>query len=181
MISPSRASLVAATACFLFYGCHAAWYAAHGRTLANMLWACHLGVLLVGAGVLLAFPTLNAVGVLWLCLGLPLWVLDVVSGGELVPTSLLTHLGGLMVGTWGVRRLGFPVYAAAPAVAGLLGLNLLSRLTTPPAENVNLAFAVWRGWEGYFPSHTVYIAVLLAASAAAFAVLTPALRRLGPR
>ena len=181
MISASRAPLVAAALCFLFYGAHAAWYAVHGRTLANMLWACHLGALLVGGGLLLSSATMNAVGLLWLCLGLPLWILDLVSGGELVPTSLLTHFGGLALGAWGVRRLGFPSYAALPAVAGLLVLNLVSRLVTPPAENVNLAFAVWRGWEGYFPSHPLYIAMLLAGSGVAFALLTPALRRLGPR
>jgi len=175
-----RGALAAAGLCFLFYGAHAAWYAAHGRPLANLLWACHLGTLLVGGGLLFSSAATNAVGVLWLCLGIPLWILDLRAGGELVPTSILTHLGGLAIGAWGVRRLGFPAYAALPAVAGLLALNLVSRQVTPPAENVNLAFAVWHGWEGYFPSHPLYIATLLAGSAVAFALLTPVLRRLGP-
>jgi hypothetical protein len=172
---------LAAALCLFFYCGHAAWYAAHGQTLENMLWACHLGALLVGAGLLFTAPTLNAVGVLWLLLGVPLWLLDLLDGGELVPTSILTHFGGLALGLWGVRRLGFPPMAALPAAVGLYILNRLSWLLTAPAENVNLAFTVWPGWEHYFPSHRLYLATLLLLSAVVFGLLTPLLRRLGPR
>jgi hypothetical protein len=80
-----------------------------------------------------------------------------------------------------VHRLGLPTDAWWQAAAGLFGLHLLSRFATPAAANVNLAFAVWPGWERLFRSHALYIATLVAASAAVFAVLTPLLQRLAPR
>jgi len=50
-------------------------------------------------------------------------------------------------------------------------LQQLCRFTTPPQANVNLAHAVWSGWEEVFPSTIVYQIMLLAIGAAAcFAV-----------
>ena len=45
----------------------------------DLLWACHLAVLLVAAGLLLQRPALNAVGLLWACFGLPIWLLYIVD------------------------------------------------------------------------------------------------------
>lgn len=179
-MAPPRARRAAAALCFLFYGAHAAYYATHGQSLANMLWACHLATLMIGIGLLSGVAWLNAVGLLWLCLGLPVWLLDITNGGRFLPTSTLTHVGGLIVGFWGLRQLGSPPPAGWLAAAGLLAVHLLSRAVTPPAENVNLAFAMWRGADRYFSSHTVYVSTLLAVSTATFAALNPLLRKLGP-
>jgi hypothetical protein len=174
-----RARYSVAALCFLLYAAHAAYFATHGQSLANMLWACHLATLMVGVGLLLGSARLNAVGLLWLCLGLPFWLMDLVNGGDLLPTSALSHFGGLIAGFWGLRQLRFPSQTWWLAASGLLGLHLLSKLVTPPAENINLAFAIWRGGERYFSSHTLYIVTLLAMSAAVFAAATPFLQRLG--
>jgi hypothetical protein len=164
--------------CLAFYGAHAAYYAVQARPLVNMLWMCHLASVLIAAGLLARVPSLNAVGVLWLLIGLPLWFLDLARGGAFHPTSTLTHVGGLAAGLWGARRLGFPAGAWWRAVLGMIALLLLSRAVTPPAENVNLAFAVWTGWEAVFPSHPLYVLALLVTSAGLFAAATPLLRRL---
>ncbi|MEI6613705.1 MAG: hypothetical protein WCL37_02295, partial [Chrysiogenales bacterium] len=68
------------------------FYIAHGLTWllrgapANLLWACHLGCLLVGIAVLANRPTLNAVGALWLALGNILWCINLAGGGEFICT-----------------------------------------------------------------------------------------------
>ena len=161
-------------------------YALHVTVLAgrgaptDALWMCHVASLLVALGLLVLRPELIAVGFLWQALGTPLWLLDLSQGGELLATSLGTHLGGLAAGLFGVRRLGVPRGTWWRALFGLAGLLLLSRLVTPPAANVNLAFAVWPGWERLFPSHGAYLALLGAVAAATFVSLDATLHRSEP-
>lgn len=160
----------------VFYLLHASVWWVRGSP-AEALWMCHLATVLVGLGLLVRSATLNAVGFLWQALGTPFWVLDLSVGGEFIPSSLGTHLGGLLGSAHGLWRLGMPRGAWWKALLGLAGLHVLSRLTTPPAANVNLSSAVWPGWERWFPTHGVYIAILAGLSAATFAALGAVLER----
>src|SRR5262249_47931746 len=87
------------------YAVHAGFHLYHGRP-EDLLWACHIGAAVVGLGLILSSATLNGVGVLLLCMGTPLWLLDLAGGGEFYPTSCFTHLGGLAIGIYGLHRLG---------------------------------------------------------------------------
>lgn len=150
-----------------FYLVHAGRHVAFGHA-ADALWACHLGALAVGVGWLARAPRVNAVGCLWLAMGDVLWGIDLANGGELIPTSLLTHAGGLAIGIAGVVRMGLPRLSWLWAVAAFLGLQLACRIATPPELNVNLSHAVQTGWEQRFPSYVAYEAMLLAIGAASF-------------
>ena len=162
-----------------------AFYAAHAvdsilrRQPDNLLWVCNLGALAVGIGLLFGWPAWNAVGSFWLVLGLPLWIYDLVKGGEFLWTSTLTHGGGLVVGFAGLRKLGVPRGAWWKATVALGALNLACRALTPPRQNINLAHAPYAGWENTFPSHFVYLVGLLALFAAVAAALQFGLPRLG--
>jgi hypothetical protein len=161
-----------------------ACYAAHAghhlsqRRPENLLWMCSLASVVIGLGLVLSRPDLNAIGVLWLVVGLPLWLGDVATGGEFLPTSLLTHIGGLAIGIAGLTRMGLPHQVWWKALAAAFVLHLLCRRLTSPAENVNLAFAPWRGWEGLFRSHAVYVAAVAAVMALSFFTAEILLRRL---
>lgn len=159
------------------YAVHAGGHVLAGRW-EDALWACHLGALLVGMGLLAGRPLPNAVGFLWLCVGDVLWGLDLASGGELIPTSLLTHVVGLVLGGVGVARMGMPLTASPTALVGFLALQLLSRYATPPTTNLNLAHAVWPGWESTFPSYWPYQAMLLSIGFAGFVLVQWLARRL---
>ena len=161
----------------LFYAVHAAHFIAR-RQQENVLWFCHLGALLVGFGLMLRWPLANAVGFLWLTIGTPLWLVYVATGGELLPGSVLTHFGGVAFGLVGLRRFGLPRGAWWKALAALVPVLFLTRLVTPPAANVNLAFAVWPGWEWLFPSHLVYLLCLASLSAAVFFGVSALLERI---
>jgi hypothetical protein len=137
----------------------------------DLLWLCNIASLLLAAGCLWPAPALNAVGVSWLFFGVWLWLLDLLTGGELMPTSILTHVGSPVVGVLAARRLGWPRGAWWKAVAGEGLLIALTRLLTPEAANVNLAFRVWQGWEERFPNHTRYLALLLASTGAVYFVI----------
>ncbi len=143
----------------------------------NLLWACHIGAALVGVGLLFGSASLNGIGVLFLLLGTPLWILDLLTGGEWLPTSCFTHVGGLAIGLYGVRRLGLPRAVWWQSVVTLMGLILLCRLVTPREANVNVAFAIQHGWEDYFPSHGVYLVIVMAQVTVYFFVAAFILRR----
>lgn len=159
--------LFAGIAAFLFYAIHGGFHVLNGR-VEDLLWGCTLSSLLIGTGVILRAPTWNAVGVLWLCYGLPMWLFDVATGGEFFPTSILIHVGSLGVGLWGVKRLRMP--RGTWWRAGLLMLLLvgLCRLVTPPAANVNLSHSVQVGWEKTFPSFGPFLALSLVGATSGF-------------
>jgi hypothetical protein len=158
-----------------FYAAHGLYHYSRGFP-ENLLWACHMGALLVGLGLLLRSPALNAVGVLWLALGTPLWLAGRLGGGVLVVTSMLTHLGGLSLGLWGLRRTGVPRHVAWWALGGIALLHLLSRWLSPLDKNVNLAREVWPGFEAVFPSHALFVVVVAVALALVFVGLERGLR-----
>ena len=155
---------VIALAC---YATHAAWHLAHHRP-DDLLWACHLACVLVGVGLLASSPTLVAIGVSWLSFGLPLWAIDLATGGEFLPTSVLTHVVGFALGILGVRRLGFPRGTWWKAALAFVALWPITRALTERAANVNLAFSVHPGWERVFPVYAVYFAAIVGLATATF-------------
>ena len=161
-----------------FYGVHAVHELWAGRP-ESLLWSCHLGSLAVGFGLLLHQRTWIGVGLMWLVLGLPLWLMEVGAHGGFAPTAAFTHIGGLVLGLWGVRRFGLAGPVWWKAAAALVVLHFVSRWTTPKEANINLAFAIWPGWAPYFPSHAVYLLAMLILSLAVFGATEYALRRTG--
>ena len=137
-----------------FYAIHAGFHWSRGAPQ-DMLWVCHLAALLVGVGLIFRLPALNAMGVLILMVGCPLWLLSLLGGAELLPTSLLTHVGGLVIGLIGVKYLGLSKGAwwrAGIVVAALMGVSLLlSR-----ESNVNVSHAPYSGWEVMYPWAGLY-------------------------
>lgn len=176
-MSERRLRLALGLLAILFYGAHAVYHLTHGFP-ENLLWACHLGSLAVGVGLTFRLPTLNAVGVLWLAVGTPLWIAGRLGGGDLVITSSLTHLGGLAIGVYGMRRFGVPRHVALQASAGIVVLHLLSRWTSPQDRNVNLARGIWTGFDRVFSSHWSFLIAVFLALVVAFAGLERGLRSL---
>jgi hypothetical protein len=149
----------------------------------NLLWGCNLACLAAAAGLLLDRPRVAAVGVLWLAFGVPIWLLDLATGGEFIATAAATHLGGLAFGAAGLAGRGFPAGAWREAALAAFALQELSRWATPRADNVNLASAVWPGWERIFHSYPLYRLTVMATFTAVFWAGERILRRLfaGPR
>jgi hypothetical protein len=161
-----------------FYAAHVAWHVARGTT-GDLLWACNVAVPMLAVGCFSAphraAAFLCASAVMWLAYGAPMWVLDVSTGGDFVPTSILTHFGGLAVGVVVVRRLGWPRGAWLFACAGTATLVGVTRLFGSPERNANLAFRVHDGWEARvestFGSHAPYLVTMWLASALVFFVI----------
>lgn len=161
-----------------------AFYLAHAIDLLRLhppevlLWSCDVAAFLVAVSLLGGFARINAAAGIVLLAGLPLWVVDLASGGEFRPTSPLIHVGSLALGIAGMRRLGVPRASGVVAVLVMAGATLAARFTGSVEENVNLAHAVQPGWEGTFPSHGIYLAALGTVVAAVCIGLEPVLRRI---
>ena len=164
---------IAALCC---YAIHAGFHLLNGRP-EELLWMCHLGAAIVGIGLLIPSATVNGIGVLFLLVGTPLWVMYLAGGGEFYPTSCFTHIGGLAIGLYGVARLGMSRGTWWKAALALIALILICRLITPPTANVNVAFAIYPGWESFFPSYPVYILTMIIEATGYFFLCQYVLRR----
>ncbi len=148
---------------------------------ADLLWICNVAPLVLALGCSLGRGSLVAVSICWLAFGTPMWLLDLLGGGSWMLASLTTHLGGLAVGIFAMRQLGWPPGSWLGAVLGHIGVMGLARLLTPASFNVNLVFAVWPGWEHLFPSHGLYLVGLAVLASSSYYVLERlALRLMAP-
>jgi hypothetical protein len=150
------------------------------RKLENILWACHIGCLLIGISALAAWPVGNAIGLLWLLPGIGLWFLYLKGGGAFSWTSLLIHIGGSALGIWSASVFGFPAGAWWKAGVGFVLLILISRCISRVSENVNFSRKVWDGWEGRFPNYRLYITGIVLGGFGLFLALEQLLRQFLP-
>lgn len=168
---------IAGVMALLFYAMLAIYHAMHNMPY-HILWTCHSACLFVAAGMLLRSPRLNGIGLLWLCFGLPMWIINVCSGDPLIILSVPTHIGGLLVALWGAWQLGMKRFTWVWAALLLVALMYLSRYTTPAFANVNLSHAIWRGSEKYFTSHMQYLVFVLLCALVSFNVVEYISRKL---
>jgi hypothetical protein len=122
----------------------------------DLVWGCNLGALFIAIGLFFVEPSLVAVGTFWLAAGTPLWIMDLLFGGEWLYSSLLTHgvvfslairhvvRGGLVEGAWWRALLG-----------GAL-LQQCSRWLTHWSLNVNVAWGIYPPMRRYFSDFSRY-------------------------
>jgi hypothetical protein len=170
---------VAGALALVFYAIHAiVYYAFIAHMPEGALWACHVGCAVVGVGCLLRKSVVVGVGTLWLVYGTTVWIIDLASGSNLIPTSVFTHVGGIFVAAYAVRVLGWTRGASLVATVALFALLGLTRVATPPKSNINLVFSVPPGWEQRFPRYSTYFLFLFATAFALFVTIDALLTRL---
>jgi hypothetical protein len=155
---------VAAALCALFFGLHAYNHARRGNPW-DAFWSCHWATLMIGGAALSGSARWNSIGLVWLAVGDTLWLVDLVGYGAWMWTSALTHLGGLAVGVWSARRLGYAPGSWWRALLALVAWQRLTALFTPPERNINLAFAIHPSSRAYFASYALYWVSMLALGA----------------
>lgn len=143
-----------------FYLLYVVYFASKGQAY-NALWVCHLGCLLIGIGLLAKNKMINSAGLIWISAGIPLWILNFLSGAEPPVVSFLTHCGGFFLGLSGVFILGIKRRVWVFATTGMILYSACTRFFTPPSQNINLAYSIWPGWEKYFLSFPLFISAVL--------------------
>lgn len=158
-----------------------------------MLWLCNIGNLLLALGLFFEASMLIRVAVIWMVPGVAVWVVYVVptwgmllngrfTYAELfgVLSSTLAHLGGFSVGIAALRIVGMDGRAWLFAYLWYFVVQLISRLVTPVAMNVNLSQKVQPGWEQSFTSYLKFWLVFTLLNGACLWVLGLLLERLWP-
>ena len=160
----------------VFYAIHAfVYYTLIARSPEGALWACHVGCAVVGVGCIARRALPVAIGTLWLIYGGTVWGIDLAMGANVIPTSVLTHIGGLVVAALALRELRWVRGASLAATVALFVLLGLTRLLTPASANINLVFAVTPGFERSFPTFGRYFLFLFGTAFAVFVAADVAL------
>ncbi len=171
----TRAYIILGSIAIAGYCVHTMFHVWRGEP-ENLLWVCHLAAFVVGIGLLARSRSIVGVGTIVLCMGTPLWLFDLSQGSEFLPTSLGTHVLGLVLGLYGVWSIGIDRGAWWKAGTFVIATIVVTRLITPPASNVNLAFAIPPGMDRYFSGHLAYLAVMIGITCAYFWVVETLLR-----
>lgn len=158
-----------------------------------MLWMCNIGNLLLAVGLFVEQAILIRVAVIWMLPGVVVWFVYVVptwgmlltgrfSWADLfaVVSSTLAHLGGCAVGLVVLRKVKVDGRTWVYAFLWYFIVQLVSRLTTAAALNVNLAQNVQAGWEGLFSSYLKFWLLLSLLVGVCLWILGLVLRRLWP-
>ncbi|MGB6044966.1 MAG: hypothetical protein WBF93_17560 [Pirellulales bacterium] len=146
----------------VLYAIHGGWHLLSIGQPYELLWACHLGNMAVVIGLLTKCRWLNAVGTLILFVGLPLWFINLFTGGRLIFTSPVMHVGGPLMGLVGIYRLGLPDRDWLIALVLITFVILLCLVATPYDQNINLAHHEWKPLEVLGVPPQFRIAFLLA-------------------
>lgn len=104
----------------------------------DMLWICHISMLLLAAGMYFQRPAYIQISTLWIIPGFLFWLVDGWFSGFTL-TSALSHVLAIAAAYYAIRRVNVRLGLWIPALFYWLGLQLLSRWTTPPPANVNIA------------------------------------------
>jgi hypothetical protein len=145
----------------------------HINQLGHTLWMCNIGNLLLAIGLFFEQAILIRIAVIWMVPGVLVWIVYVVptwgmlltgrfTFGEFfgVVSSSLAHLGGFSVGIVVLRKVRVNSQAWFYAFLWYFVMQLLSRVTTPAALNVNLSHNIQTGWEVIFSSYLKFWLVL---------------------
>jgi hypothetical protein len=128
--------------------------------LGHMLWMCNIGNLLLALGLFLDQKTLMRVAIIWTIPGIVIWFLFVVLPWGVFPSSILVHVGGMIVALIVAKRIGIDRQSWLYAFVWYLAIQLLSRLVTSPALNVNLSHRMQGGWEQTFGAYWQFLLTL---------------------
>lgn len=128
--------------------------------LGHMLWMCNIGNLLLAIGLFFNQPRLIRVAVIWMVPGLVVWFVYVVLSWGMFLSSTLAHVGGIVVGMIALRRVRMDGNSWIYALVWYFAIQLLSRLITPPALNVNVAHAIDPLWRQTFNAYWKFWLVL---------------------
>jgi hypothetical protein len=135
--------------------------------LGHMLWMCNVGNLMLALGLFFGQVILIRVAIIWIIPGLAVWFLfyilpiwgpflhGSISHAQLfgVLSSTLVHVGGFVVGIAVLRKVGMDGRAWLYAFIWYFIVQLISRLVTPTAMNVNVSQGIQAGWEQTFNSY----------------------------
>jgi hypothetical protein len=123
------------------------------QQLGHMLWMCNVGDLLLAIGLFFQKPVLIRIAVIWMIPGFFIWFRYVVLEWGLFFSSVLAHVGGILVGMVSLKKVGVDKASWLYAFGWYLLIQILSRFLTTADLNVNLSHRMQPGFERVFSSY----------------------------
>ncbi len=149
-------------------------------TPSQVLWMCHLANLILAAGLFLANPLIVRVAVILLVFGVPPWVVDMFVIKIITPVSIVSHLGGMIVGLLAIAKTGMRPWTWPAAIAFFVIVQVLCRFVTPAALNINTSHRVYDIFKSIVSSYPLYWLISTAVLAVSLWVIEMALLKLFP-
>lgn len=118
----------------------------------DAFWMCHASNLLLTMGLFFENPTMVSMALPWLLVGIPLWLGEAVRIRRIIPLSVVTHWGGVLVGLYAAHRWGTGADWWWKSWLFALAVQGITRWATPPVWNINAAHGVYDAVKGVFKS-----------------------------
>lgn len=151
----------------------------HQGTAPELLWICNVSNLTLGVAMLADLPVVSWISTLWILQGIGPWIIDSTSVSGFNVHAFFTHFGSAAVGIFALARQPLP---RAPtwwkAALFFVGLQLVSRATTPASFNVNQVFGIHPSMQEYFSSFAAYYAANFAFYVSCIAATEHVLRKI---
>lgn len=136
-----------------------------------IMYNCHLSTLLLAVAMFLEWKPGIRIAAIWLVIGLPMWLIDAWVFQVLWIASIFSHVGGFLLAVYAIRRVGATGRSWLLALGWFLFWQIVTRYTTAPDLNVNIAHAPYEFARGWFGSYWQFWPVCaLAAGTMAFGV-----------
>lgn len=122
----------------VFFIAHLRYHYNQGAA-SNIFWMCNISILTLSLGLFLNKPFVIRVSALWLTLGFPLWIIDLMQFWETPITTFLVHIGGVCIALYSLKYIGFSRNLWLHSFVWYLTVQQFCRICTPISLNVNLA------------------------------------------
>ena len=114
---------------------------------------CNVTLVMLALGMI-AFRELPVrVAAIWLTIGVPMWLIDAWVTQVLWIASIVSHLGGWLLGLFALRHVRITGQSWLPAAGWFFLWQVVTRLTTRPELNVNIAHTPYEFTRGWFSSY----------------------------
>jgi len=123
--------------------------------------SCHISNLMLGVGMIFGAPLLIRVATIWLIIGLPMWIIDAVVTRELWWSSIYSHVGGFLIGLYAIGKARATGRSWLPALIWFVLLQMVTRYTTAPELNINVAHFPYEMVKEWFTSYWAFWSVCL--------------------
>jgi hypothetical protein len=123
--------------------------------------SCHISNLLLGVGMIFRAPLLVRVATIWLIIGLPMWIIDAIVSWEMWWSSVYSHVGGFLLCLYTISKARATGRSWLPAMVWFVILQAVTRYTTAPELNINIAHFPYQLVKGWFPSYWMFWPVCL--------------------
>ncbi len=118
-----------------------------------IMYNCHLSTLLLAVAMFTGWKLGIRIAAIWLVIGLPMWLIDAWVTQVLWIASVTSHLGGFLLAMYAIRKVGATGKSWLPALAWFLFWQLVTRYTTAPELNVNIAHTPYESCKTWFGSY----------------------------